>query len=519
MQPQSLQRWQHAERLLSARQHDAARTAYESLLADPVMAAMAHLRLSLIASVNGRYRDSVEHALGAYAARQPDPDLLELVCKRLMTLGEMEAAIDCATSPALLQTRNPATLAELGKLMSDHVQPVQALQLLERTRMLGLDSAAIRYLIGLSQMYAGDLVAAELELNGSLRADPDFARAARVLSKLKTQTVASNHIEQLRASIARIGKGHADAPLLHYALFKELDDLGEIDAAWLALSEGMRLRRRQIKYDSATEAVLFDHLHNVGGGHPAAMNGEQGPTPIFIVGMPRSGTTLLERILGAHADVADAGELRDLIFQLRWMCDRVGGPHLDLDLAQRAQDIDWTELGKRYLSHTQWRANGRAFYTDKMPANYSNLGYIAKALPQAKILHMVRDPMDTCFSNLKELFANAYTHSYDQIEMADHYHRYRQLMTHWHAQFPGRILDVNYAELVAEPERVAREVLGFCGLSWQDGIVDVDQRSGTVATASALQVREPIHQRFLGQWRRYADYLSPMRERLEAHGY
>lgn len=519
MQPQSLQRWQHAERLLSARQHDAARTAYSALLTDPALASMAHLRLSLIASVSGRYRDSVEHAIGAYASRQADPDVLEMVCKRLITLGEMQAAIDCATSPVLLQTRNPATLAELGKLMSDHVQPVQALQLLERARLLGLDTAAIRYLIGLSQMYVGDLVAAEEELNGSLAADPDFARAARVLSKLKAQTVASNHVERLRASIARIGKGHADAPLLHYALFKELDDLGEAEAAWQALSEGMRLRRRQVNYDAVAEATLFERLHEVRGGQVVATDGGQGPTPIFIVGMPRSGTTLLERILGAHADVADAGELRDFIFQLRWMCDRMGGPHLDLELVRQAEHVDWSELGKRYLSHTQWRANGRAFYTDKLPANFSNLGYIAKALPQAKILHMVRDPMDTCFSNLKELFANAYTHSYDQIEMADHYHRYRQLMAHWHTEFPGRILDVRYDQLVVDPERVAREVLAFCGLPWQDGVIDVDQRSGAVATASATQVREPIHQRFVAQWRKYETQLAPMQERLESYAY
>lgn len=475
---------------------------------------MAHLRLSLIASASGEYRQAVKQAREAYAARQQDPDLLELVCKRLLTLGEMQAAIDCASSPLVMQTRNPRTLAELGKLMSDHVQPRLALQLLERARLLGADSPAIRYLIGLAKVYLGDFAAAEMELNSSLRADQDFALAARALSKLKKQTATDNHVEQLRASIARTGLEHADAPLLHYALFKELDDLGETQAAWNALSEGMRLRRRQVKYDPRVEASLFEHLHGVRGYRRAAPEVARGPSPIFIVGMPRSGTTLLERILGAHTEVTDAGELRDFIFQLRWMCDRAGSPHLDLDLAQRAEFVDWVQLGHRYLAHTQWLAGGCSFYTDKLPANFINIGYIARALPHARILHMVRNSMDTCFSNLKELFAAAYPHSYDQIEMADHYLAYRKLMAHWHAEFPGRIFDVRYDELVTRPESVIRNVLEFCGLPWQEGMIAIEERDGTVATASSTQVREPIHQRFVAQWRRYEEQLQPMRARL-----
>jgi tetratricopeptide (TPR) repeat protein len=391
--------------------------------------------------------------------------------------------------------------------------------LLERARALGVDSAAIHYLIGFSQTQLGDMATAETELENCLKANPDFALAARALSKLKKQTTADNHVERLRASIARTGPGHEDAALLQYALFKELDDIGERDAAWQALDEGMRLRRRQVNHDAAAEQSLFEYLRGVGGQSEQDAEETAGPLPIFIVGMPRSGTTLLERILGAHAQVADAGELRDVLTQLRWMCDRAGPPHLDLDLAQRAENIDWSELGGRYLGHTRWRAQGRAFYTDKLPANFMHVGYIARALPRAPILHMVRDPMDTCFSNLKEHFANAYHHSYDQLEMADHYHQYRQLMAHWHARFPGRILDVHYADLVVDPERVARDVLAFCGLPWQDGIVDIDRRSGPVATASATQVREPIHQRFVEQWRRYESQLAPMRERLAFHGY
>jgi hypothetical protein len=338
-------------------------------------------------------------------------------------------------------------------------------------------------------------------------------------AKLRRQTIDDNHVESLHAAIAHMADSAADAPSLYYALFKELDDLGRCDDAWRALETGMRLRRRQVDFDAAAEARLFEHLQRSCGSAPVGTTThEEGPVPIFIVGMPRSGTTLLERILGAHSLVADAGELRDFTMQLRWMCDRIGGPQLDLDLAQRADRVNMAGLGCRYLSHSRWHARGRPFYTDKMPANFVHVGYIARAMPQARILHMVREPMDTCFSNLKELFANAYPHSYDQVEMAQHYLRYRDLMAHWHRQYPGRILDVEYGALVADPEQVARHVLAFCGLPWEPSLVAIESRSNAVATASSVQIREPIHRRFVGQWRHYGAQLQPLRRQLEEGG-
>jgi tetratricopeptide (TPR) repeat protein len=517
---QSLQVWQAAERQLAAREHEAARGSYRQLLGDPQFASMAHLRLSLIASAQRRYRDAVNEAVAAFDARVPDPDLLEMVAKRLSTFGESQAMLACTADPMVQQANSIQTLAELGKLLSDASCPGDALPLLQRARRLGLDTPVLGHLIGLCLMYTGDAAAAERELLACLRAEPDMPLALWGLGKLRLAHGADGRIEGLRRAIAKREKADPDSelPLLHYSLFAELDRRDEIEPAWQALSEGMRLRRAQMRHDAATEQALFDHMTTL-RPQPAEGADDGGPRPVFIVGMPRSGTTLLERILGNHPGVTNAGELRDLVRQLRWMCDLGGPSQLDLALARRAETIDFAGLGRRYLAHTQWRAQGRAVYTDKMPANFINVSYIARALPQARILHMVRGPMDTCFSNLKEWFAGAYPHSYDQVEMADHYRRYRTLMSHWRALYPGRILDVRYDELVTEPERVAREVLEFCGLPWHEGVSAIEQRTDTVATASAMQVREPIHDRFLQQWRRYEAYLGPLRERLGALAY
>ncbi|WP_146909791.1 tetratricopeptide repeat-containing sulfotransferase family protein [Arenimonas daejeonensis] len=459
----SLPRWQRAEALLAARQLEPARDLYLELLADPDWILPARLRLGAIALETAQLRAAVDHALAAFDTREPDPVLLEALCRLLLNVGELRHALACVDDPSIATCTDAAVLAGLGRMMADQGVPERAIALLRRARSLGADSADLHYQLGYAESYAGHDDAAETELEACLARAPDHAPAFRTLAKLRRATPARNHVDRLRAAIARVPEQHPDTPLLHYALFKELDDLGDTAAAWPALETGMRLRRLQLRYDPAADAALFEQLMQVRAtATPPPV--EPGPVPIFIVGMPRSGTTLLERIVGGHPDVTDAGELRDFTVQLRWCTEVFGGPQPDAALARAAARTDLSTLGRRYLDHTQWHAQGRAFYTDKMPANFLNVGYLANVLPQARFLHLVRDPMDVCFSNLKELFGDAYPHSYDQGEMAAHFLRYRKLMAHWHTQFPGRLLDVAYDALVSDPETTAHAVLAHCGL-------------------------------------------------------
>jgi hypothetical protein len=238
--------------------------------------------------------------------------------------------------------------------------------------------------------------------------------------------------------------------------------------------------------------ALFDHLGAFKGGESAFEKTDADATPIFIVGMPRSGTTLLEHMLGAHTQIADAGELHDFTRQLRYLADLQGPLQLDLALAKKAEGVDFAELGRRYMDHTKWRTQGKAYFTDKMPANFLNIGYIARALPHAKFI---------------------------QAEMADYYKGYRQLMAHWRRLYPDRILDLRYGELTVDTKSTMTEVLEFLGLPWEDAVLEPDKRTGTVATASSTQVREAIHQRSKEQWRRYEAQLAPMKERLGSYGY
>lgn len=509
----ALATWQAAEQLRERGQAAQANAAFTRLAAHPDWVAPARLRLAQGALAAGDLREGVAQALLARDADESDPVVLEAIVELLCHVGELEAALALAQSPALADAPDPAVQLGLGERLQAQSFPVQAQAFLQRARRLGADSPLLHYQLGLSALYAGEHDAAETAFETCLARQPMHGGAHRQLAKLRRATPDKNHVDRLRAVIASVPADYPDAPPLHYALFKELDDLGDTDAAWQALDAGMRARRRQVAFDPAQEQAVFDRLMQV-DGQGASTVVDDGPAPVFILGQPRSGTTLLERILAGADDVADAGELRDFGFQLRWCCNRMGRPGPDLALLEAAEKIDSAELGRRYLAHTQWHAGGKRLYTDKLPANFLWLGHIARALPQATFLHLVREPMDVGFSNLKELFADAYPHSYDQAEMAGHLRRYQALMAHWHAAFPGRILDVHYDALVTDTEASARRVFDFLSLPWQPGAADIAGRRGAVATASAVQLREPVHARFLGQWRRYQSQLQPMQHAL-----
>jgi len=334
------------------------------------------------------------------------------------------------------------------------------------------------------------------------------------LTRLHKQTAEKNHLNDLRERLQEVEQGTEDHAALEFAVYKELEDTGRYDLAWGALERGNAILFARQQYDSSYERQLFDNL--IRRCTPqllqAADVGHEGPQPIFIIGMPRSGTTLLDRVLGNHSQVVSAGELDDFGLQLRWVADH--RTTLDDYVLQRLPELDYAELGRRYLERTQWRAQGARFYVDKLPRNWMVAGLIHRALPQARILNLVRDPMDVCFSNFRALLGDTFPWSYDLQALAAHYRQYRRVLAHWHAAMPGQILDVPYNELTRDPETMARKVLDYCGLEWEPGCVDITRNKAAVATLSMSQVREPIHTRFFEEWRNYEQQLQPLRQAI-----
>ena len=302
--------------------------------------------------------------------------------------------------------------------------------------------------------------------------------------------------------------------MLAYALHKELDDVGDTAAAGEALTLACRAKRSTLKYESEESRRLVDALIElpIAAGEPTSTAAGGSPrVPIFIVGMHRSGTTLLEQLLDGHSDIHGVGELYDFTNQMRWATDYHCHGVIDEALVRKAAaGVDLAEAGRGYLQKMEWRLGKERFFTDKLPSNFLNIGFICQALPQAKILHMVRDPVETCFSNLRELFSDANPYSYDQQELAFYYRQYERLMAHWHAACPGRILDVDYGRLTRDTEAVLREVADFCGFGFEPGMLALQERTRGVATASAVQVRDRVVALERPKWAPYEGYLQPL---------
>lgn len=231
--------------------------------------------------------------------------------------------------------------------------------------------------------------------------------------------------------------------------------------------------------------------------------------------MHRSGTTLLEHLLAGHATVADGGETYTFTASVCEATDHHCSGVIDTTALARLDGVDWDAIGDRWRAYARWRASGRAALTEKLPSNFLNVGLIARALPEARFLHMRRDPLDVCFSNLRTFFGQAAAYSYDQEQLAAYYLQYRSLMAHWHAQLPGRILDIDYAALVQDPTTRMRDVMEFCGLPFEPGSVEAPRRGGSVATASLADVRGGISKGRGGAWKPYASGLQALIEALK----
>ena len=367
-----------------------------------------------------------------------------------------------------------------------------------------------------SLLHHGKLERAERQIRRALDIQPDIPQAHWILAGVrKAETRA--HIEEMNGLAARPGLSAEGAAFLDYAMGKELEDLQQWDEAFEAFSRGASARRSVIQYDEGAEIDHFQALEDLFTADWLEQKtpGLADPSPIFILGQPRTGTTLVERVISSHSQVHSAGELQHFAISIRRLADYREPHRHSAELVRRAAALDGAELGQLYFDATTVMRGARPRFVDKMPVNFQYIPLILNALPGAKIIHLVRNPMDACFSSFKQLFADAYPHSYEQREMARHHARYLRLMDIWRGRFPGRFLDVAYEDIARDLEPHARKIIGYLELPWEDACLEFHQQDTAVTTASAVQVREPPHTRSIGRWRKYERQLQPMREELD----
>jgi tetratricopeptide (TPR) repeat protein len=384
----------------------------------------------------------------------------------------------------------------------------------------------VNYLVNLAsnRMFLGRIDAAEELLNEALSLAPENPNAHWLLSSVARATD-RRHVDVLKGLVenAKLGPGKQSPrslAFLCYALGKELEDLEAWAEAFDAFARGAAARRTTIDFDEAAEIEMYAAFADLFTAEwlDESAGGCDDPSPIFVVGQPRTGTTLVERVITSHSRVHSAGELKQFGQCVRRLADYREPRRHSAKLATMAAGIDGETLGKAYLATTAKMRGDLPRFVDKLPPNYLYIPLILKALPNAKIVHVTRDPMDACFASFKQLFADAYPHSYDQEEMARHHARYYHLVTRWRERFPGRFLDIAYEDTAADLEPNARLLTEFLELPWEDACLHFHQQAAAVTTASAVQVRQPAHTRSIGRWRRYEKQLEPMRRALEAAG-
>ncbi len=377
-------------------------------------------------------------------------------------------------------------------------------------RLTAIDPARGALLMANSDVALGRLDAAQSRLDAIIAADPAQADAWYNRSVLRRQTPAANHVDALRHALSRTAPDHPAAVPLGYALAKELEDLGDHSSSFAAVSRAASARRRRLSYNLAADIATIDSIiHHFDADWLASKTGHDATGPLFIIGLPRTGTTLVDRILSAHPLVASRDEANDFTYAL--LCEATGtGP-----LTERAGQADMARLGARYWRAMQGYDDTAPFLLNKTPANYLYAGIIAAALPNTRIIHVRREPMDAGYAIYKTLFRTAYPFSYDLGELGRYMAAQARLMAHWRQVLPGhRMLEIDYEALVADQEGESRRMIAFAGLDWDPACLDFHSNPAATATASAAQVREPIHNRSVGLWRAYEQQLAPFANAL-----
>lgn len=433
--------------------------------------------------------------------------------------GERAAALRAAAA-AIEATTVPELWDAVGYFLFHAAEYPLALSAYDRalaarphdTDLLG-KRAVIHRSLGEFERAAADFRAVLAHAPG----DPD---ALKALVELERQTPQRNHIGALEEALRDAGADAKRAATLHFALAKAYDDIGECPSSWQHLTAGNRLERAASAYDPATDRAVIDRLIETFPDLEGAAADTTGEAPIFIVGLPRTGTTLLERILGQHSSVHAAGELPAFT------------EAVSLAVRQRSRDVprDWAQFAARfastdaqviareYLAFARALRGQRPRFTDKQPTNFFFCPLILRAFPKARIVHLTRHPLAACHAIFKTRFTGGYPFANDLAELGAFYLGYRRLMDHWHRILPGRIHDVAYEDLVTALEPTVRGVLQYLELPFEAQCLEFHRNPAPTSTASVVQVRQPLYDSSLSRWRRYEQELRPLAEQLAAGG-
>jgi tetratricopeptide (TPR) repeat protein len=452
----------------------------------------------------GRHDAAIVCADRAVALAPGHPIPLILRAKCLFLSGETSQALEAAEAATKIIGDAPEALDALGAIFG-------LLGLHQQAKIFFVRAVAARpdvpqYLFNLAatERMTGALDSAETHCDAAIARDRRYALAYYLRSDLRIQTADRNHIAEMESLIRDQKLAPAGEVMLRFALAKEYEDLESQDRAFHHVEAGCDLQHRSIARDHAAEIAEIDPIiaTHTRSWITAAPKGYSAAAPVFVTGLPRTGTTLVERIIAGHPAISSAGETSAFAAELR--------------RSMKSTKVDLVDLGRRYVDAvTGFRVPQNIRFIDKTLQNYLYCGLIHAALPAAKIILLQRHPLDACWAIYKAHFQGMFSFSYHQIELAEYYLAFRRLSQHWRATLPpGVLLEIRYEDIIRDQSVASRRLIDFVGLPWDDAVLRFQESPAPSATASAVQVRRPIYSSSVGKWRHHEERLAPLRARL-----
>lgn len=440
----------------------------------------------------------------ALNGRDAIPHILRAKC--LFLSGKIRQAIEAAETAETVLGTSPEALDALGAILGLLGRHDRAKSLLLRAVEARADVPQYLFNLAATERMTGTLADAEAHCDAALALDRRYGLAHYLRADLRIQTADRNHVAEMEAAIDAGGLSPPSEVMIRFALGKEYEDLELYERAFHHVQAGCELQHRLIgsaRIDGVAEIdrVIRSHTRN---WIAAAPTGYASAVPVFVTGLPRTGTTLVERIITSHPAMRSVGETSAFATAL---------VHAAADSSGSG---DPKSLGRHYLDALAgFDLPPNTRFVDKTLENYLYCGLIHAALPAAKIILVQRRPMDACWAMYKAHFQGKFSFSYDQIELAEYCLAFRRLSQHWKATLPpGALLEVDYEDIVADQEAASRRLITFVGLPWDDEVLRFHDSPAPSATASAVQVRRPIYASSIGKWRHYARGLVPLRKRL-----
>ena len=466
--------------------------------------------LTETALLRGRPEAAIVCANRAVTFMPKNPIPLVLRAKCLFVSGEAAQALEAAEAASKMIDNAPETQDALGAIFGLLGLHKKAKQFFLRAVAARPDVPQYLFNLAATERMTGALDEAEAHCDAAIALDRHYGLAHYLRSDLRIQSDERNHIAEMEALIGEAKLAPPSEVMLRFALAKECEDLERHDRAFDHVDAACALQRRSLTHDHRAEIAEIDgiiktHTKSWIGAAPLGYSaGHSAAAPVFVAGLPRTGTTLVERIIGSHPAMQSAGETSAFAAEMRRAIK--GGPN----------GGDPAEIGRRYVdSLTAFRVPKDVRFIDKTLQNYLYCGLVHASLPAAKIILVQRHPMDAGWAIYKAHFQGKFAFSYDQIELAEYFLAYRRLSQHWRATLPPEVfLEINYEDIVRDQAAASRRLIDFTGLPWDDEVLRFHESAAPSSTASAVQVRRPVYSSSVGKWRHHAERLAPLRARL-----